>query len=120
MVREAFGKAGADVAIDAVGNPGAVPQMQRCLVNGGKLFFFGIPYDLNMPINSWAGPSKFTVETKACDEWQAHGQVLTDYLAGNFDPNDFTQAQFPFEKINDAFAAIRSKEAFKVTVMMPE
>jgi threonine dehydrogenase-like Zn-dependent dehydrogenase len=118
QVREALG-GGADVVIEAVGSGQGLPLMIRCLAERGKLFIFGIPGDLKNDVNVFDGPSEYSVVKKTADEWQSHGQVLTHYLTGEIKPEDLCDGEFPLEKINDAFAAIRRKEAVKLTIRMP-
>ena len=118
-VKDALGGAGADIVIEAVGNAGHLPQMLGSLAEGGRLFLFGIPGDLQYPANLFHGPSRYSIVKKTADEWQSHGQVLTHYLTGEIKPEDFCDGVLPLEKINAGFDAIRRKEAVKITVMMP-
>ena len=117
-VKDAFGGAGADLIIEAVGTAGHVPQMLASLAEGGQLFLFGVPGDLQFPGNLYQGPGRYTIVKKSADEWQSHGQVLTYYLSGQIKPEDFTDGEVPLAKINDGFAAIKRKEAIKITVNM--
>lgn len=119
-VKEAFGGEAADVVIEAVGSRQPLEACMACLARGGRLFLFGIPSDLQYPLNLYTAPGHYTVVVKGCAEWQAHGQVLTHYLCGAIKPEDFCDATMPLDKINDAFAAIRGKEAIKITLTMPE
>ncbi len=117
-VRNAFGGAGADVVMEAVGSAGHVPQMMGCLAEGGKLFLFGIPHDLSCAGNLFHGPSEYRIVKKTAEEWQAHGIVLTHYLTGELRPEDFCDGELPLGKINDGLADIRRKEAIKLTVTL--
>jgi threonine dehydrogenase-like Zn-dependent dehydrogenase len=119
-IKGAFGGAGADVAIEAVGAAGHVQQCILSLTRGGKLFIFGITPECKCPANLFTAPGDFRVILKGCAEWQAHGQVLTHYLSGEIKVEDFCDATLPLEKINDAVAAIRRKQAIKICLTMPE
>ena len=93
-----------------------------CVVNTtGDItsILFGIPGDLQYPANVFHGPSRYSIVKKTADEWQSHGQVLTHYLTGAIKPEDFSDGVLPLVKIHEGFAAIRRKEATKLTVNMP-
>jgi threonine dehydrogenase-like Zn-dependent dehydrogenase len=120
-VKDAFGGHGADVVIEAVGAPQHLPQLTASLANGGKLFLFGVPGDLQFPANLFDGPEQFTVVKKFHDtEPVGHEQTLKFYLNKQIDPADFCDGEMPLEKIGEAFAAIRRREAIKITITMPQ
>ncbi len=118
VVKDAFGGVGADIVIEAAGSASRLPQMLECLAEGGKLFLFGIPGDLQYPANLFHGPSHYSVVKKTADEWQSHEQVLTYYRNGQIKPDDFCDGELPLDRITDGFTAIRRKEAIKLTIRM--
>ena len=119
QVKEAFGGAGADLVIEAVGSGRDLPRMLKCLAVRGRLFLFGIPGDLQFPANLYDGPSEYGVVKKTADEFQSHAQVLADYQSGGIKAEDFCDGELPLDEINRGFDAIRRKEAIKLTVRLP-
>lgn len=119
-VRQALDGQGADIAIEAVGTEQHLPQIRQCLDPGGRLFLFGIPSDpRSLEVAANDGSGRYVIVPKKGEEWQAHSQVLNWYLSGQLDPDDFSDATMPFDRIHEAFALIRRKEAVKITLHMP-
>lgn len=119
LVKEAFGGAGADVVIEAVGSGQDLPRMLKCLADRGRLFLFGIPGDLQFPANLFDGPPEYSVIRKTAEEFQSHAQVLADYQSGAIRPEDFCDGELPLADIQRGFEAIRRREAIKLTVQLP-
>ena len=118
-VSEALDGRGADYLIEAVGQPKDLPKMFQCLAEGGTLFLFGLPSDLQFNSNLWTGPSRYTVERKTVAEDLSHGHVLNYYLAGQLDPHDFYDQTLPLEQINEGFELIANRKAVKIAITMP-
>jgi len=119
-VKDVFQGHGADIAIEAAGNSAGVPQLVASLADHGKIFLFGLPNDLSFPGNFFDGPEQYTIVKKLHDtESVGHAAVLQYYLDGKLNPVDFCNGEVPFEKFQEAFAAIRRKEAIKLTLTMP-
>jgi L-iditol 2-dehydrogenase len=119
-VREALGGAGAEVAIEAVGAAGHLPQMIASLAEGGTLFLFGIAGDGQLPVNIFAGPGRYTIMRKNRDtEPVGHDAVLRYYQSGEIRPEDFCDGELPLARIAEAFEAIRRKEAIKIAITLP-
>jgi propanol-preferring alcohol dehydrogenase len=119
QVKEAFGGAGADIVIEAVGTGQDLPRMLKCLAERGRLFLFGLPGDLKFPANLFDGPSEYSVVKKTAEEFQSHSQVLADYESGAIKVEDFCDGELPLEEIGRGFDAIRSREAIKLTIRLP-
>ena len=109
---------GADVVIEAAGNPTATKQAIAMLGSGGRLVLFGInPQGAEVPITPFDVTFKQLEIIGSFTYSHSFEAALSLLLSGKFDVNRFITHRVKIEEIHKGFELMRKGECIKVMVI---
>lgn len=111
---------GFDFIIDAVGRTGIADRVLPCLKPGGKYGVYGMDDFGRITINQACARGAVTVHPCDYDEAETHQRVSELVLRGKLDAGLWydTATPWPLARINDAFAAVKSRLSVKALVRL--
>jgi alcohol dehydrogenase, propanol-preferring len=116
-VRKLTGGAGADIALEAIGNAATQEMAVACVRTGGRVVLVGYSPDV-LPLN--AGRVMYreieVIGSLGCRPVD-YPRVIELARSGRIKLKEMVTHRFPLEKINDAFAVLRSGEAVRAIVV---
>jgi 2-desacetyl-2-hydroxyethyl bacteriochlorophyllide A dehydrogenase len=106
---------GADVVFEAAGKPAAVDAAFRWVRPGGRLIIYSAP-DAPAPLDVMAAPRRAALIVAQPREGDVLRSVVTLVESGALPREMFLSGRYPFERIDDAFAAIDAGSVVKALV----
>ena len=114
-VREITQGKGADFVLDTSGDVGLVKRSVACLAPEGKIIPYAM-YHTREAVKESVQESRLMVMGPR--EVSAHEYLLDAVRLGLVDPADFYSHRLPFTEVEEAFALLKNKTAFKVVLEM--
>lgn len=115
-VKEYTNGAGADFAVEAVGDWAIVQAGSRALADGGQIGIYGVPPGRTATFD-WSGtPRNWALRFVQPKEEDVHQQVLDQVRLGLVDLHKLVSHRIPFADINAGFDLVRRKAATKVVI----
>jgi threonine dehydrogenase-like Zn-dependent dehydrogenase len=111
---------GFDFVIDAVGKAALADLGLQLLKAGGTIGIYGMDEAADIRLNPGAARGTFTVNKNHYDEAETHNAVIEALQAQKLDASIWLDLEHPFAlaDINDAFEAVRSRQAIKALVRL--
>jgi threonine dehydrogenase-like Zn-dependent dehydrogenase len=117
-VRELTGGAGADFAVEAVGDWDVLQGGIRALADGGQIGIYGVPATRATALDFAGTAGNWALRFIQPKEEEVHAQVLAQMEAGLVDLRRMLSHSVSFDEIDRGFDLVRRKEATKVVVQM--
>ena len=115
-VRELTNGAGADFAVEAVGDWDVLQGGVRALADGGQIGIYGVPVTRTATLDFANTAGNWALRFVQPKEEAVHAQLLSQMEAGLVDPRRMLSHSVSFEEIEHGFDLVRRKEATKVVV----
>lgn len=123
-VKALTGGAGADLALDAVGDFDLIRLGLQCIKAGGAVRMYGVPEpdeegvlpELSIPV--YLGPMDWQVGSIYPDEPLVHDWMLSLVKQGKVDPGRHVTHSLPLEELATGFELLAKREALKVVALM--
>jgi 2-desacetyl-2-hydroxyethyl bacteriochlorophyllide A dehydrogenase len=106
---------GADVVFEAAGKATAVDDAYRWVRPGGRLIIYSAP-DTPVPLNVMSAPREASLVVSRPREGAVLRSVVNLVESGALPREFFLSGSYPFQRINDAFAAIDDGSVVKALV----
>jgi threonine dehydrogenase-like Zn-dependent dehydrogenase len=115
-IKSHTGGAGADFAVEAVGDWEVLQGGIRALADDGQIGIYGVAPDRVAQLD-WAGaPRNWALRFVQPKEEEVHQQVLDQIRLGLVDIRRFVTHRLPFASIREGFDLVRNKQATKVAI----
>jgi len=115
---DVLGSRRVDLVIDAVGTPEIIQEGARLVKQGGKVGVTGVPKPGHAMLDLLALPKQVSIQmlTFPMGEHDCHDAVVELIREGTVNPKDYYSHVVPIDRVDEAPALVRSREAFKVVI----
>lgn len=113
---------GVDFVIDAAGNNQVIREGLRLIANNGKVAVYGVSGEPHMELDWSMAPYHWSMEHMFFPnfplESATHEPILRWIKEGVIKPRELITHVLPLESITEAFELVKSREAFKVVIVI--
>jgi threonine dehydrogenase-like Zn-dependent dehydrogenase len=115
-VRAVTQGAGADFAVEAVGDWPVLQEGMRALANDGQIGIYGVAPARTATMDWSQTPGNWSLRFIQPKEEQVHDQVLSQLRLGLVDLRRLVSHRVPFDQLTGGIELVRQKQATKVVV----
>lgn len=119
-VRAATQGAGAEFAVEAVGDWEVLQGGIRAMANYGQIGIYGVPATRTTSLDFSQTPGNWALRFVQPKEEEVHAQVLSQMALGMVDVQRLLSHTVPFDEIREGFELVWEKKATKVAVRIKQ
>jgi len=119
-VRDATAGKGADFILDAAGDLNLFSEAAKLLGQNGRMVSYAVSNSFRYTVDVSKGPARWSVLFTGPTEESGHDYILHLVRHKMIDLKLFYSHSMPFDRIEEGFELLKSKEAYKVVFTMGE